>query len=207
MIISWYGEGCFKLQSGDLVVLTDPPPKDSGISAPRTKADILIRTIMPWPNNQEENNSGATIFGAGEYDIKGIKIRGHQISSESSKNFFKTIYTLSWDDITIGLLGTIEKEPDPKLMDGFEEIDVIIGPGGGAPFINQEGVVKLVKKLNPKIFIPSFFKIPGLKRKADSSKTVIDLFGNGVEKNQEKFVFKKKDIVDIKKTTMICLKP
>ncbi len=207
MIISWYGEGCFKIQNGDKVIMTDTPTKDSGISKPRVKADILLKTITAWPIKEEKNGYGVIVYGAGEYDIEGIKIRGMQISDESDKNFFKTVYILNWDDVTIGILGTISNIiTKPEIVENFEDIDILIAPGGGNPFISQKDVSKFIKQLNPKIFIPSFYKIKGLKRKTEEITPLLNEFNGEVEKDLEKLVIKKKDINEIKKTKVICLK-
>lgn len=205
MIISWHGEGCFKIQNGDTVVLVDPIQKESGLSVPRFKTDLVIRTITPWPKKEEEDDA-TTIWGAGEYDRSGIKVRGSQLAQESQKSFFKTAYSLLWDDVSIGLLGALEQPLSPEIMTGMEEVDVLIGPGGGDPFIDQKEMNKLIKKLNPKIFIPSFFKVSGLKRKAQDIKKMEEEFDGDIEKNQEKLVFKKKDLADIKKTKMVYCK-
>jgi L-ascorbate metabolism protein UlaG (beta-lactamase superfamily) len=205
MIISWHGEGCFKIQNGDTVVLVDPIQKESGLSVPRFKTDLIIRTITPWPKKEEDDDT-TTIWGAGEYDRSGIKVRGSQLAQESQKSFFKTVYSLLWDEVSIGLFGALEQPLSPEAMTRMEEVDVLIGPGGGDPFIDQKEMNKLIKKLNPKIFIPSFFKVPGLKRKAQDIKIMEEGFDGDIEKNQEKLVFKKKDLADIKKTKMVYLK-
>ncbi len=205
MVITWSGEGCFKFQNGDVSLLTDLPDASSGISAPRFKTDALLKTLTPWPHDKSESNADTTIIGAGEYDTKGIKIKGFELVAESSPKFFKTVYSIIWDDITIGFLGHISQELPPQAMEDFEELDILIGPAGGEPFISQEKMVKLVKQLNPKIFIPSFYKIPGLKRKAKDIKDFTDDFNGEVKKPEEKLVFKKKDLSEIKKTRIVCL--
>lgn len=206
MIINWHGEGSFRIQSGETALLTDPLQKEWGLAVPRAKTDLVIKTITSWPLPQPETEEQTTIVhGAGEYDLRGIKIRGIQVINESSKQFFKTIYVLRWDDISIGLLGAIEQEPSPEIKTYLEGMDVLIGPGGGAPFIEQAIMNKLIKQLNPKLFIPSFFKVKGLKRTANDVAGLVELFDGEVEGNQEKLVFKKKDIADIKKTKMVWL--
>jgi L-ascorbate metabolism protein UlaG (beta-lactamase superfamily) len=205
MVITWHGEGCFKLQNGEISLMTDPPENVSGISAPRFKTDVLLKTITSWPGVGGDYNADSVIVGAGEYDIKEIKIKGAELVGESSPKFFKTVYSIIWDGITIGILGHISGELSPNIMTDFEELDVLIGPAGGEPFISQEKMAKLVKQLNPKIFIPSFYKIPGLKRKAKDIRDFTEEFNGEVQKGQEKFVFKKKDLADIKKAKVICL--
>jgi hypothetical protein len=205
MVITWHGEGCFKFQNGEVSLLTDLPESVSGISAPRFKTDVLLKTITPWPNGQVEHNSDSIITGAGEYDIKGIKIKGAELVNESSPKFFKTVYSIIWDEITIGVLGHISGELPPNIMTDFEELDILIGPAGGEPFVSQEKMVKLIKHLNPKIFIPSFYKIQELKRKAKDIKDFVREFDGETKKNQDKLVFKKKDLGEIKKTNIVCL--
>jgi L-ascorbate metabolism protein UlaG (beta-lactamase superfamily) len=205
MVITWHGEGCFKFQNGETSLLTDLPESVSGISAPRFKTDVLLKTITLWPNGQVEHNSDNIITGAGEYDIKGIKIKGAELADESSSKFFKTVYSIFWDEITIGILGHISGELPPNIMTDFEELDILIGPAGGEPFISQEKIIKLIKHLNPKIFIPSFYKIQGLKRKAKDIKDFVDEFSGEEKKGRDKLVFKKKDLGEIKKTNIVCL--
>jgi L-ascorbate metabolism protein UlaG (beta-lactamase superfamily) len=206
MIISWYGEGCFKIQNGEVVLLTDIPEASSGITPPRLKADVVLKTFTPWPFDKEAvQQADAVIYGAGEYDVRGMRIKGYELAAESSEKYFKTIYSVLWDDIKLGFLGHVSGEIPPQLLETFEEIDVLIGPAGGDPFMGQEAMQKLVKMLNPKIFIPSLYAIPGLKREAGSIDDFFKGFSGDVEKGQDKFTFKKKDIQDIKKTKIICL--
>jgi L-ascorbate metabolism protein UlaG (beta-lactamase superfamily) len=206
MVITWYGEGCFKFQNGETALLTDLPDASSGLTPARGKVSAYIKTLTPWPDPKEYENADTTVFGAGEYDVQGIRIRGYELAGESAKSFFKTIYSIVWDDITIGLLGHVSSPVPPALLENFEEIDVLVAPAGGTPFIDQKELAKLVKLLNPKIYIPSFYKIAGLKRKSEDAKGVLEALGAEAGKPEEKFVFKKKDIADIKKTQVITLK-
>jgi len=83
MVISWYGEGCFKIQSSETVLTSDPFLASTGLSAPRFKSDIVIKTIAPFPPiSGEEGVFG--IGGAGEYNFKDITIRGFALPNEST---------------------------------------------------------------------------------------------------------------------------
>jgi L-ascorbate metabolism protein UlaG (beta-lactamase superfamily) len=208
MIITWHGEGCFRIQNGDVSVLVDPPNGKTGIAQPRFQTDVLIKTITAWPMEQDQSSRALFVVrGAGEYDIAGIGIRGFELLDESAKNFFKTLYTLRWDDILIGLLGHCAGPLPPAVAEHFEDCDVLIAPAGGEPFADVDVMVKLVKQLNPKIFIPSFLKMPGVKRAAAlDARQCAERFNGGLTEESDKFVFKKKDLVDIKKTRVVCLR-
>lgn len=207
MIISWYGEGCFRIQNGETSILIDPVDSSSGFSAPRGKYTVLLKTLTPWPLpfGQGDSKEGAIIWGPGEYDIAGIGVRGFALLHESSENFFKTVYFITWEQVTIGVLGHLSEELLPTVLENFEEVDVLIGPGGGAPFLSQEKMARTIKQITPKIFIPSFYKIPGLKRKAEEIQGLVERVQSEMVASQEKFVFKKKDLDEIKKTRIVCL--
>jgi len=207
MVISWYGEGCFRIQNGEAVLLSDVPTKASGVAAPRVTPTVYVKTITAWPPTGKpvEERAQFTIEGPGEYDMGGIRIKGIQLMREASEKFFKTVYRVVWDDVSIGLLGHLSEELEPQTLEAFEEVDVLIAPGGGDPFLAQEKVAKMVKQLNPKIFIPSFFSFKGLARKAAPVKTIAEMFNGDVRGGENKFVFKKKDLADIKKTKVVWL--
>ena len=95
MIISYYGEGCFKIQSGELNILTDPPNPSSGLPAPRFKADLIVKTLAQIPSANEPSNQqdNQLIYGPGEYNVKEIDLIGLGLAKESTnKSFTLTLY-------------------------------------------------------------------------------------------------------------------
>jgi L-ascorbate metabolism protein UlaG (beta-lactamase superfamily) len=215
MVITFYGEGCFKLQSGDFVILTDVFDNKTGLVAPRLKPDIILKTLTPLSsiNNQElatQSQQPTVIIGPGEYNIKDINITGFLLAKESSEKFFKTIYLLEMEGIKLCFLGHLSEIPEPTILEHLEEIDILFVPAGGPPFLNQKLSVKIIKQLQPKIVVPCFFKIPSLKRPADKIEVFLEEFNGPKTKQteaQEKLVVKKKDLADIKKTEVAVLKP
>ncbi len=211
MVITFHGEGCFKIQSGDFVILTDPFDAKSGLTPPRFKSNIILKTITPIlvDNQLIDQSANQTIFGPGEYNIKEININGFSLSKESTEKFFKTVYLLEVEGIKLCFLGHLSEMPEPAILERLEGIDVLFVPAGGPPFISQNSVVKIIKQLEPKIVIPSFYKIPGLKRPAKELKVFLEEFNGPKIKEiagQEKLVIKKKDLANIKKTEIIVLK-
>jgi len=185
MIINYFGQGCFKLQSGEKSVLVDPINN-------RLKADIILRTIspvnlaLPLPQNE-------SAF-AGEYDISGIEIYGFQVEKESTDKFIKTIFLVNWEGIRFVFLGPISTQPEGEFLDDISEPDILFIPASGKPFLKPEDAQKLIKNLEPKIIIPSFI--------SEEPKEFLKLIGQKPQK-QEKFVFKKKDIENKSKEVII----
>lgn len=210
MIITFYGEGCFKIQSGDFIVLTDPFDNKTGLAAPRLKPDIVLKTLTPLPFPQSSIlNPQFSISGPGEYNIKNINIAGFGLPKESTEKFLKTIYLVKIEGVNLCFLGHISEILEPTILERLGEIDILFIPAGGEPFINQKTAAKIIKQIEPKIVIPSFYKIPSLKRHACGLSAFLEEF-NGEKikqkETQEKLTIKKKDLGEIKKTEIIALK-
>ncbi|MBT9170623.1 MAG: hypothetical protein DDT18_00967 [Actinobacteria bacterium] len=211
MTITFYGEGCFKIQSGDITVLTDPLDDKTGLTAPRFKSDIILKTLTPLPiaNSQTSDVRCQFISGPGEYNIKDINVTGFALPKESSEKFLKTVYLMKMEGINLCFLGHISEIPEPAILEHLEEIDILFIPAGGEPFINQKSAGKTVKQTEPKIVVPSFYKIPSLKRTASDISIFLEEFNGGKTKQkeaQEKLVIKRKDLTGIKKTEIVILK-
>lgn len=210
MVITFYGEGCFKLQSGEVVILTDPFDNKTGLVPPRLKPDIIIKTLTPLPiTHQPLLDTQYLIYGPGEYNIKNINITGFSSSKESTEKFLKNIYLMEVEEIKCCFLGHLSEILEPAILEHLENIDILFIPAGGSPFLDQKSAVKIVKQLQPKIVIPSFFKIPSLKRQSGDLKTFLAEFNGPKEKQiieQEKITIKKKDLVNIKNTEIAVLK-
>lgn len=221
MTITFYGEGCFKIHSGDFVVLTDPFDGETGLTSPRLKPDIILKTLVPLPivNGQQSMVNGQFISGPGEYNIsaeggfasggKDINITGFALPKESSEKFLKTVYLIKTEGVNLCFLGHLSEMPEPAILEYLEEIDILFIPAGGEPFINQKSAAKIIKQIEPKIVVPSFYKIPSLKRLADNLSVFLEEFNGEKTKQketQEKLVIKKKDFDGIKKTEIVVLK-
>lgn len=212
MVINFYGEGCFKLQSGELVILTDPFDSKIGLTPPRLKPNIILKTLtlLDVMSSGASTSADYQITGPGEYNLKNINITGFLLTKESTGKFLKTLFLIEMENLKLCFLGHLSETPEPAILEYLEEIDILFVPAGGPPFIEQKSAVKLVKQLQPKIIIPCFFKIPSLKRTATDLKLFLEEFNGPKSKlteGQEKLMVKKKDLTNINKTEIIILKP
>lgn len=205
MTISFYGEGCFKIQSADTAILIDALNSESGLNSPRFKFDLEIKTLAPVKNIGVSNQDGFRITGPGEYDFKGVKIFGFGLPKESSVDFIKTVYIVEIEGMRLCFLGHLSVAPEADVLEHLEEIDILFIPAGGKPFLEQKTAVQLAKKIDPKIIIPSFYKIPGLKRKADDLKKFLEEGGYKDAEKSDKLTVKKKELGEIKKVKVVCL--
>lgn len=178
MVLTYYGEGGFRLQNGDFSLFVDPPTN-------QYKANVILRTLTPA--SVAGIPAGEIVF-PGEYEVNGIEIIGTGVAEESTEKFIKTVYSVFWDDLHFAFLGHISKAPSAELLDKIGEPDVLFVPAGGGHFLAAEAAARLAKQIEPSLIVPSFYKSA-----ADFSKA----FGQKIEP-AEKLVFKKKDIAEAK---------
>ncbi|MEK7193187.1 MAG: MBL fold metallo-hydrolase [Patescibacteria group bacterium] len=174
MIIQYFGEGCFRLQSGDTVLLVDPVNN-------RQKADVVLSTLTSTALPDVGQNE---IRFPGEYEMKGIEVWGFPVAAESTEKFLKTIYLVHWEGMSFVFLGHLSKGMEPEALEKMSESDVLFFPFDGEHFLTAEAAAKLVKQLGPHVAIPSFSKNPS---------EILKAFGQKIAP-QEKLVFKKKDL-------------
>ena len=190
MVINYLGGGSFKLQSGETSMLINPENN-------RYKADVVLKTLssVTFSQNGVDALEPNEISFPGEYEIKEIEIRGIPVPEESGEKFLKTVYAVTWEEITFAFLGHLSKPISADIIEKLGEPDVLILPAGGGHFLEANVAAKLTRQLEPSFVIPTFYKTPAefakeMGQKADP---------------QEKLVFKKKDIIK-GKTQLVVLR-
>ena len=206
MVINWYGQGCFKIQSGDTVLMVDEVGSESGLTAPRFKFDLAIRTKTTFPLEYDNQQTDKIVFGPGEYEIKGIEVEGWKIanSGDEKNPEINTVYRVKMEDMELGFLGAINKSPEASIIEELGGCDILFLPIGGSPYVSEEAAAKLVKQLSPKIAIGTHFKVSGLKEKVSGFEDFLKEVGQETN-SQEKFTIKRKELPQSLK--VVILKP
>jgi L-ascorbate metabolism protein UlaG (beta-lactamase superfamily) len=188
MVITHFGNGCFRVQSGETSLLINPENN-------RLKADIVLRTLIATSPEEiaataaaAEGTEGLTIAMPGEYEEKDIEIVGFPVAAESTGAFIKTAYVVRWEGMKLAFLGHLSAPLDASLMEELAEPHVLILPVGGGHFLEPEPAAKAAKQLEARIIIPSFYKDPAPFLKALGVKG----------ETMDRFTFKPKDIADDK---------
>lgn len=170
MTLEWFGEGCFKItETGNrFSILIETPSKDSGLPTPRHKTDVYLSVFSNlsdslFHSNKKENEI-FIINNAGDYELKDNFIRGMVVSVNDG--LVKSIYTIKMEDIRVAYLGMINnKEWTPEVGNFLGEVDIMLIPIGGGEMLDGVQAVEVIKQVEPKIVIPMYYKIPGLKIK------------------------------------------
>lgn len=180
-------------------MLVDPFDKDTGLSIPRSKTDIVLKTITKAVTVEDDKPLGGfaddsfVINGPGSYEVKGVGITGWQLVKNSNEKESKAVYRVKFGDLVLGFLGHISEFNDAEIIEELDEIDILFIPGGNAPYISQEVASKLIRQIEPRLIIPTHYAVQGLKRKADNTESFVKAVGAKAEQ-VDKLSIKKKDL-------------
>ncbi len=205
MIINWYGQSCFKITSSQnknsqVNIVIDPFTEKIGLKVAKLKGDILLITHYHYDHNNVKAVSGNPfiIDGPGEYEVKGVYVRGidsfHDTSSgkERGKN---VIYTIEAEDLKICHLGDFgQKDFAPEQIDKIGQVDILMIPIGGTYTISSKEAVKVMSQIEPNIIIPMHYHLPKLKVKLEGLDKLLKTMGIKKIEPLPKLSIKKKEI-------------
>ncbi len=212
MVITWYGQACFKIQSGDLVIAVDPFDKEIGFTPPRFRADVVMVTHAHHDHNNATALAGEpfAISGPGEYEVKGVNITGIETYHDMARGRergLNTIYVIEVEGVRILHMGDFGEE---KMRDGTLEavgdVDILMIPVGGVYTIEGDAAARISRQVEPALVIPMHYKIPGLKVPLQGPEQFLKEMGVKDPEREEKLTIKKKDIPEDGKITVVVLK-
>lgn len=168
MKIQYLGHSSFKISAGSVTILTDPfDPQKVGLPYPKVQADLVLSSHDHFDHRYLEAITGEPfVIGApGEYEVKGVKVRGFQTfhddkgGSERGKN---TVYLFEAEGLSVCHLGDLGHLLDEKIVEEFEDLDLLFVPVGGVYTIGPSEASKIVSKLEPKVIVPMHYRVDGI---------------------------------------------
>ncbi len=171
MKIQYLGHASFKIITGSATVVTDPfDPEKVGLPYPKVQADLVLSSHDHFDHNYLEavTEEPFVISAPGEYEVKGVKVRGFQTfhdSKEGAERGKNTIYLLEAEDLSLCHLGDLGHLLDEKIVEEFEDLDVLFVPVGGNVTIGPAEAAKVVAQLEPKYILPMHYLMEGISEK------------------------------------------
>jgi L-ascorbate metabolism protein UlaG (beta-lactamase superfamily) len=168
MEITYFGLNAIRVRGRDATLMIDPYEPKLGLAPVRLNVQIVALTHED-PTHFSTQGLGSDyhlVTGAGEFEIKGIFLRGIQTyhdaqkGAKRGKNF---VYVVEVDDLRVCHLGHLGHALDEKQLDAIgSKIDVLCVPVGGGSHINSAQASEIVNQIEPKLVIPISYRLPGL---------------------------------------------
>lgn len=194
MVISYVGGECFKVTQGDLTLAINPPDKQSSLASAKFGADLALVSLDHEDFNGTENagfgeRQPFVISGPGEYEVKGVAVRGFGVPTVYDKKAtINTIYSISLENMNLCFMGALGSPELPAAAKAeLDDIDVLFVPVGGGDVLEQAAAYKLAVQLGPKVVIPMHYDDKSLK-------AFLKEAGAETTRAEEKLTIKKKDL-------------
>ena len=164
MEIQYYGGNCIRLSSKKATVVIDDNLAQLGQKSILKPGDIALKTTP----NIDVNAPTAKILidSPGEYEVSGVSVHGIPARAHVDEDGKKTatVFKIMVDDIRLAVVGHVYPELNDKQLEALGTVDILIIPTGGNGYtLDSIGALKLIKKIEPKLVIPTHYADKGLK--------------------------------------------
>lgn len=162
MDIQFHGANCLTLATKHARVVIDDNLADIGGKSITKPEDIALFT---GPHGDPAAAVKIMIDEPGEYEVSGIFVYGiaarAHMDEENGKS--ATMYKLVFDDMRVLVTGHVYPELSDAQLESIGMVDVMFVPVGGNGYtLDPVGALKLIKKVEPKLVIPTHFDSKGL---------------------------------------------
>lgn len=151
---------CTIITANKTTIVVDPNLSSFGIKDQIKNANIYILTSPEFGITVLKNE--VVIDGPGEYEINNISIKGILTKAHLQGQAKSTIYNLDSGDIRVAILGNVSSKITEEQLEEIGTIDVAILPiGGGSETLSSKEAVEVLRKLEPKIIVPTHYQEDG----------------------------------------------
>ncbi len=157
MDMQYYGANCIRLSSKKATIVIDDNLADLGLKTVTKAGDIVLFT---GAHGEAAADPKLVIDQPGEYEVSDISVTGIAARShlEEAGSLDSTIYKLVIDDLRVAVMGHIYPELSDAQLEALGMIDVLFVPVGGSGYtLDAIGALSLIKKIEPKLVIPTHF--------------------------------------------------
>lgn len=157
MDIQFYGGNCISIANKHVRIVIDDTLEDLGQKPIIKEGDVALFT---GPHGTPKTAPKIVLDHPGEYEVSevsiyGIALRGHM--DEPGKREV-TAYKVIIDDVRYFISGHIYPDLSEKELEAIGTVDVLFVPVGGNGFTTDPvGALKLIKKIEPKLVIPTHY--------------------------------------------------
>ncbi len=158
MDIQYYGANCVRLETKNAVVVVDDNLAALGLKSITKSGDIALATSGIVALLKVDTK--ITIATPGEYEVSGVSIQGIAARAHMDEEgaLTATMFKIVTDDLRVAVVGHIYPELNDKQLEALGTVDVLLIPVGGNGYtLDSIGALKLIKKIEPKVVVPTHY--------------------------------------------------
>lgn len=207
MQITWHGLSCIRIQTKDATILVDPFPATGGLAVPRLQADVFVFSDSTNPQWKNVPAGAFVLDCAGEFEHSNVTIHGTPIEQPGKGSASSlALFSFSAEGMLIGHLAGLARPLEDSELEYLEDADVLFIPVGGHGVLNADQATDVITQIEPRIVVPMYYRIPGLKQELDGVEKFTKELGAKSTENGEKLRISRKDLPD-EDLRVVILKP
>ncbi len=163
MELQYYGANCLRISTKKAQIVVDDNLSALGLKSITKPTDISLRTHKSIAESPEAQ---FTADMPGEYEISGVVIHGVAARSHMDEEGAKsaTIFILTSDELSVAILGHVYPDLSDAQLEAIGHVDIAVVPVGNSGFtLDGAGALGLIKKIEPKVVIPTHYADKSLK--------------------------------------------
>lgn len=162
MELQFHGANCITLTTKNARLTIDDNLADLGAKSVAKAEDIILFT---GAHGDPVKSERLIIDLPGEYEMSGVSIYGIPARAHIDEADMKTatMYKIVTEDLKILVTGHIYPELSERQLESIGMVDVMVIPVGGNGYtLDGVGALALIKKVEPKVVIPTHYDDKGL---------------------------------------------
>lgn len=163
MEAQYLGANCIRLSTKKAQIVIDDNLAELGLNPALKAGDIALYT---GPHGEPKAEVKLIIDYPGEYEVSDVSIIGVAARSHLDEEGQQsaTMYRLIIDDLRVVVTGHVFGDLSEEQLEALGTVDILFIPVGGNGY-TLDGVeaIKLVKKIEPKLVIPTHYADKGIK--------------------------------------------
>lgn len=157
MELQYFGANCLRLNVKKASLVIDDNLQDLGAKPVTKNGDIAL---FSGPHGTPAAETKLVIDHPGEYEVSEVSIQGIAARAHTDEEGAKTatIFKVVGDDIRLVVTGHVFPELSDDQLEAIGTVDVLVIPVGGNGYtLDATGALKIMKKIEPKIVIPTHY--------------------------------------------------
>lgn len=157
MELQYFGANCLRLNVKKASLVIDDNLEDLGAKPVTKNGDIAL---FSGPHGTPAAETKLVIDHPGEYEVSEVSIQGIAARAHTDEEGAKTatIFKVVGDDIRLVVTGHIFPELSDDQLEAIGSVDVLVIPVGGNGYtLDAIGALKIMKKIEPRIIIPTHY--------------------------------------------------
>ena len=162
MDIQFYGANCLVFTTKGVRVVVDDNLATLGVKSITKPGDIVLFTSAHAAPAVETK---LVIDGPGEYEVSDVSVYGIPARShlDEEGRHSATMYKVLTKELSIFIPGHIYPDLSDDQLEAIGMVDVMAIPVGGNGYtLDPVGALKMIKKIEPKLLIPTHYATKGI---------------------------------------------